>query len=95
MLHGRRNGDAVGGREGGCGEVWFAGQGFRSVVDGWGWNEILRGGMEGWEVGAVGAEERKRVLAVGGQGPVGGRQRGCGVVGRAAGYAALLDAGGD
>ena len=31
--------------------------------------------MEGWEVGAVGAEERKRVLAVGGQGPVGGWQR--------------------
>ena len=45
------------------------------MVDGWGWNEILRGGMEGWEVGAVGAEERKRVLAVGGQGPVGGWQR--------------------
>ena len=32
---------------GGCGEVWFAGQGFRSVVDGWGWDELLMGGVGG------------------------------------------------
>ena len=66
----------------------------------WLWGGVGRffcgGGLEGWEVGAVGAEERKRVLAVGGQGPVGGWQRGCGVVGRAATcYAAMLVAGGD
>ena len=81
---------------GGCGEVWFAGQGFRSVVDGWGRGEILRGGVGGMGSGCGrGAEERKRVLAVGGQGPVGGWQRGCGVVGQAATcYAAMLVAGG-
>ena len=81
---------------GGCGEVWFAGQGFRSVVDGWCWDEILRGGVGGMGSGCGWGGGKETGPCRWWAGTRGWMAAGCGVVGRAATcYAALLDAGGD